>query len=92
MLGESWGLPTVLTAAMRHHRDPDYRGTHWRLTAACGLAASMAAALRRGLDRMPEDGGASPLNLPPAASEALFRQMAARRESVRDLARALFGG
>lgn len=92
MLGEAWGLPEPLTAVMRYHRDATYKGPHWRLAAASGMAASMADVLLRSQDFVPEESGTSPLNIPAAGQETVFHQMAAKQASMRELTRTLFGG
>lgn len=92
LLGAAWQLPEALTVAMRHCADADYRGPHWRLAAGCGLAVSIAAAPLRDSDRLPGETAASAWPISSAAMERLYLQTAKKRESLHQLAQALFGG
>ena len=90
MLGDAWKLPEMLTIAMRHHLDLEYRGPHWQFAAACGAAAAMAAALWRGASVMPEDSVWHSLDIASSAMDAIFDQLAGKFDSTRELAHTLF--
>jgi HD-like signal output (HDOD) protein len=89
-LGEAWKLPGPLTQAMRHHRDPGYRGSHWQIALSVGVAASMAAVLWRGAKWESEDPRAAALEMPLPAVEAAFSQLATKRDVIEEWARQLF--
>ena len=50
-VARAWQLPDPLTAVVQHHRDPQYRGRHWRLVVVVGLADRIS------LDRLATGGG-----------------------------------
>jgi len=86
-LGRAWGLPAPLTTAMAEHRRPDYRGPYWRMAAAVGLAAALAARILAGAGETPSS---SALAVPDERLGALVERLEARREAMRAMAQALF--
>jgi len=91
-LGRAWGLPAPLVAAMRYHATPGYRGDHWRVAAACGLASALVERLERAPEGPADVDGLDPADLvAPGVVGEMWTALAARRESVAALTTCLFG-
>lgn len=90
-LSEAWHLPEALTIAIRYHRTPEYRGTHWQFAAICGIAANMASQLWRGQAWAPTSANLEALGLSAEVLQSVFQKLAAKRESIQHLSKTLFG-
>lgn len=91
-LGRAWGLPAPLVAAMRFHAAPDYRGDHWQVSLACGLASSLVERLDAAPEGTEDREGLDTAGL--LTSDALDRASEAlttRRDAVAALTTCLFG-
>jgi len=88
-LGKAWKLPELLTVAMAHYPDTDYRGSHWTLAAVVGLAASQVNAVRQ--DFPWNSSGCELLGISVVAAEEVFAQLRSQYEGTQELARSLFG-
>ena len=88
-LGHAWKLPEVLVVAMEHHRNPDYEGAEWQTAALVRSAVDMVAALQRGVERLPKEGGLGSLDIRGADQQEVFARLADKLEDTRKLARSL---
>lgn len=88
-LGRAWKLPYVLIVAMEHHGNPGYDGVEWQTAALVRSAVGMVAALHRGVECPPEEGGLGSLDIAWTDQEDVFAKLAGKLEDTVKLAQSL---
>jgi len=91
-IARQWKLPDILTAAMRHHLDGNYREEFWEMTLLVGSAAAMAASVHnKNVDaplinsRLNEE-----LGIAPSEQRQVLQALFNKLDKTRELAKILF--
>lgn len=89
-LGQEWGLPKILTLAMRYHFNSHYQGQFWEISNLVGGAAVISGTLHRGDENLPEIDFLEPLEISRSVQEEVFHTLTKKLDKTRELVKILF--
>lgn len=91
-LCECWGLPPVVTNALAHCGNSDYRGDDWMLAQLIHLAAAAALKVLEGNRGVCVKGWPTDLPVSPSAVEITINRIFAELQGLKSMALQLTGG
>jgi len=90
-IGQQWKIPEILTTAMQHHLEGNYREQCWEMVLLVGSAAKMVAALQKNGEVAPINSRLhEELGLDYAGQREIFQKLLNKLDNTRELARTLF--
>ena len=88
-LGNSWGLPEPLVAAMTHCLQPNYQGPQGDIVTTVGLAAKLVSAILKEQPCPKPDFRPSSLEITEKDFNDVFEQLKGQIQKIRDIAKVL---
>ena len=88
-LGDSWGLPNPLVAAMVHYAQVDYQGPYREIVTTVGLSTRLVSATLKNEPCPGQDARQASLGISEENLENVFAQLNGQLATIRDIAKLL---
>lgn len=90
LLAETWGLPDDLIVIINHHRNTNYQGRYWELSALVGNASVMVSTLSKNQSDLSALNVTDKFGINQSEQQQVFNSLQAKSLKVTKLAGVLF--